>query len=94
MANILKSNKYHPYKLQFVHTLKERDYDRRFEFCSLIQGKLEQYQFLLRNVISSDEATFTLNGTVSSQNCRWWRDSNPNFTIKTRDQYLVFIRIK
>lgn len=54
MANIIKNNSYHPYKPQFVHTLKDRDYDRRFEFCSLIQGELEEYPFLLRNIIFTD----------------------------------------
>lgn len=87
ISKILKENKFHPYKPQFVHTLKPRDYGSRFDFCSLIQGEVEEDPFMPRKIIFTDEATFTSNGTVSSQNCRWWSDSNPNFTIKTRDQY-------
>lgn len=87
VANILKRHKYHAYKPQFVHTLLPRDYDIRFEFCALIQGKLEEDPLFTRSIIFSDEATFSSNGTVSSQNCRWWSISNPNFVIKSRNQY-------
>lgn len=87
VAKILKENKFRPYKPKCIHTLKPGDFARRFEFCSLIQGELEDDPFMARRIIFSDEATFTSNGTVSSQNCRWWSDVNPNFTIKTRDQY-------
>lgn len=87
VGRILKRNKYRPFKPKIVHTLKERDYDRRFDFCSLIQGELEDDPFFPRRIIFSDEATFSSNGTVSSQHCRWWSEENPNFTIKSRDQY-------
>lgn len=87
VSKILKKHKYHAYKPQKIHTLRPGDNDRRFEFCCEIQGNLEDNPFMSRCIIFSDEATFTSNGTVSSQNCRWWSDTNPNFTLKTRDQY-------
>lgn len=84
---ILKQNKYHPYKPHFINTLKERDYDRRFEFCAWLQGEIEGNRHFLKYLLFTDEAKFSSNGTVSSQNCRWWADENPNFTIECRDQY-------
>lgn len=87
VAKILKTNKFHPYKPKFVHTLRPGDNDRRLEFCADIQAILEDNPFVSRQILFSDEATFTTNGTVSSQNCRWWADANPNFTLKTRSQY-------
>lgn len=87
VSKILKKNKFHPYKPRFIHTLRPGDSDRRFEFCCDIQGMLEDNPFMGRHILFTDEATFTSNGTVSSQNCRWWSDTNPHFTIKTRDQY-------
>lgn len=42
-------------------------------------------KFMSRNVLFSDEATFSSNEIISTQNYRWWSDRN--FTIKTRDQY-------
>ena len=87
VSKILKNQKYHPYKPQKIHTMRPGDNDRRFEFCCDIQGKLEENPFFSRCIIFSDEATFSSNGTVSSQNCRWWSDTNPHFTQRTRDQY-------
>lgn len=87
VAGILKANKFKPYKPQFTHTLKAGDFNRRFEFCAWFQGELEDNNYMARCIIFSDEATFTSNGVVSSQNCRWWSDVNPNFTVQTRDQY-------
>lgn len=87
IGRVLKENKFHPYKPKFTHTLKPGDLDRRLEFCSWFQGELEDAPFMSRNILFTDESVFTSNGTVSSQNCRWWSDINPNFSIQTRDQY-------
>lgn len=87
VAKILKENRFRPYKPQFIHTLLPRDYERRYEFCYDIQGMLEDDRFMTRRIMFSDEATFSSNGTVTSQNCRWWSDENPHFTIKARNQY-------
>ena len=66
VSKILKANKFRPYKPKFIHTLRSGDFERRFEFCSLIQGELEDDPFMARRIIFTDEATFTSNGTVSS----------------------------
>lgn len=87
VSKILNKHKYHPYKPKKIHTLRPGDNDRRFEFCCDIQGILVDNPFMSRCIIFTDEATFSSNGTVSSQNCRWWSDTNPHFTLKTRDQY-------
>lgn len=87
VREILKKNRFRPYKPKIVQVLQDRDYDMRFDFCAWYQGKLEDDPGFSKNVLFSDEATFTSNGTVSSQNCRWWADQNPNFTIDAKDQY-------
>lgn len=84
---ILKRNKFHPYRPTFISTLKERDLPARFDFCIWYQGQLEEDRDFYKKIIWLDEATFTSNGTVSSQTCRWWADENPHFAIETRDQY-------
>lgn len=86
-GTILKSNKFYPYKPRYIHTLKPRDFETRFLFCAWLQGELEDDPFFARKILFSDEATFTSNGVVCSQNCRWWSDENPNFLIECRDQY-------
>lgn len=87
VRKILKKHKYRPFKPKYVHILKERDFNARFDFCMWFQGELEENRRFPKEIMFSDEATFSSNGTVSSQNCRWWADENPNFIIECRDQY-------
>lgn len=87
IRRIFKRNKYKPYKPKFVHTLKEWDLDARIDFCFWYQGMVEEDQHFSKYVFFTDEATFTSNGCVSSQNSRWWASENPHFVIECRDQY-------
>lgn len=87
IRRILKKNRYLPYKPKFIHTLQERDLDARIDFCFWFQGKKEDDLHFGKRILFTDEATFTSNGIVSSQNCRWWADQNPHFTIQCKDQY-------
>lgn len=84
---ILKTNKFRPYKPKFIHTLQDRDLDGRLYFSFWIQAQIEEDRSFIKHVLFSDESTFSSNGTVSSQNCRWWADENPHFVIEARDQY-------
>ncbi|KAF2894059.1 hypothetical protein ILUMI_12114 [Ignelater luminosus] len=52
-----------------------------------------KHQNYLKFLIFSDEATFTTNGNVSSQNCRFWSKENPNFIINTRSQHYKKVNI-
>lgn len=91
--NILKKNKYHPYKPKFTNKLQERDLAIRFDFCAWVQGELEENRTFAKYILFSDEATFSSNGVVSSQNCRWWADENPKFIIGCKDQYSFKINV-
>lgn len=93
VRRILKKNNFRPYKPKFVQVLRDRDYDARFDFCAWYQGMLEENRNFSRNVLFSDEATFSSNGVVSSQNCRWWADHNPNFIIEAKDQYSFKVNV-
>ncbi|KAJ8969127.1 hypothetical protein NQ317_013215 [Molorchus minor] len=54
-----------PFKPKFLHTLEAGDTEARMEFCLWLQGmNLENPEFLK----NTDEAAFTTNGIVSSQN--------------------------
>ncbi|KAK5649575.1 hypothetical protein RI129_000604 [Pyrocoelia pectoralis] len=41
VLNVLKKEKYHPYKLHLVHELSEDDFDRRLQFCEQILNIFE-----------------------------------------------------
>lgn len=87
VRSILHKNKFKPYKPKFINTLKEQDFDLRLGFSFWYQGEKEEDISFPFHVLWTDEATFTSNGVVSSQNCRWWAQENPNFIIECRDQY-------
>lgn len=84
---ILKRNQYHPYKPKFICTFQERDYNLRYDFAIWVQGEIEEQADFHRHILFGDESTFTTNGVVSSQNCRWWSNDNPNFVIDNKNQY-------
>lgn len=87
VKRILKTNKYHAYKPKFICTFQERDYNLRYDFSIWVQGKIEEQGDFHRHILFGDESTFTTNGVVSSQNCRWWSSENPNFVIDNKNQY-------
>lgn len=87
VRTILHKNKFKPYKPKFINTLKERDFDVRLDFSFWYQGEKELNREFPYKILWTDEATFTSNGVVSSQNCRWWAQENPHFVIECRDQY-------
>jgi hypothetical protein len=62
-----KDLKYHSYKLAKSHGLKPEDYPRRVGFANHI---LTLSNRKLANIAYSDEATFSLDGEVNTQNVR------------------------
>lgn len=83
----LKANGIKPFKPKFLHTLQEGDNQRRLEYCLWSQGEYLNNRHFLKNVLFTDEATFTTNGVVSSQNCRYWSAENPHWVINCKSQY-------
>ena len=65
---------FHPYKLQIVQELTAAHKALRVRFC---QQMVHTHANLGRFLIVSDEAIFSLNGSVSKQNCRYWAPTNP-----------------
>lgn len=84
---ILKSIKFHPYKVHLVQELNEDDPDRRTEFCDLMMNKIDRDPNFLYNIVFSDECTFTLKGEVNRHNCRYWSDTNPHWVREDHTQY-------
>lgn len=83
----LRKNKIKPFKPKFLHSLEEGDQEKRLEFCLWAQGEYLNNRRFLKCILFSDEATFTTNGTVSSQNTRFWATENPNWVINCKRQY-------
>lgn len=86
MQRILKENKILPFKPTFVHKLEAGDDGQRLLFCLWAGEKILNDRYFYKKIIFTDESTFTTNGIVSSQNCRYWSDENPHFRIVTNSQ--------
>ncbi|KAJ8960492.1 hypothetical protein NQ318_013776 [Aromia moschata] len=63
---------------------KTGDTEARMEFCLWLQGMYLENPDFLQNILYTDEATFTTNGIVSSQNIRMWRENNPHWVIECK----------
>jgi len=68
----------HPYKLQVVHALSNRDREMRLQFCCQFVGILTENPDLQNKLLISDEAHCHLHGTVNKQKFRYWSASNPH----------------
>ena len=61
--------KWHPYKIRVVHELKPGDYARRLRFCNWFSQRAQNIRFM-SNIVIGDEAVFSMDGTVNTQNVR------------------------
>jgi len=77
---ILKTQKFHPYKVHLVQALHGDDTDRRLEFCEWVCNHLDS------SILFSDEAIFHLNGQVNRHNMRYWSEVNPNWNEEGHHQ--------
>ena len=67
----------YPYKLQLMQSLRQDDKRQRVQFA---QWLLEHPE-IIPNILWSDEAIFSLDGTVNTHNCRIWGKSKPKHFI-------------
>jgi len=55
VCNILKKYRFHPYKMFYVQELVHEDFNRRIEFCKLIDARGNDF---VNNIVFSDKASF------------------------------------
>lgn len=93
IQRILNERKIHAYKPIFNHTLELGDDEKRLYFCLWMGNEIMRNRNFHNNIVFSDEATFSTNGTVSSQHVRYWSDTNPHFRISNNRQYFVKVNV-
>lgn len=86
IQRILKTHKFHPYKISLTQELNEDDGDRRLQFCEVVSERAIENPHFLFNICFSDECSFFLNGTVNRHNCRYWSDFNPRIFHEVHTQ--------
>ncbi|XP_018369530.1 PREDICTED: uncharacterized protein LOC108765352 [Trachymyrmex cornetzi] len=90
---VLKANKFHPYKIKYVQELSEGDFDRRLEFCEEMMRRCDENESFPFWICFSDEATLQLNGEVNRHNMRYWSDENPHWMRDIHTQHPLKINV-
>ena len=75
--NVLKDEKFKPYKIHITQTLRQGDEVRRFEFCQWLMNQIERTDDFLKNIVWTDECTFTNLGLFNRHNEHYWAQENP-----------------
>jgi hypothetical protein len=84
---VLRKERWHPYKPCVVQELLEDDLERRLQFCEDVTIRLQKNANFHKNILFTDEATFCLNGTINKQNTRYWSSQNPRWYTEGHTQY-------
>ncbi|KAJ8940674.1 hypothetical protein NQ318_017723, partial [Aromia moschata] len=93
LQRIFKQNRILPFKQKFRHTLEEGDEAKRLDFCLEMGNRVINDIGFHKQILFSDESTFSTNVVVSSQHCRYWSETNPHFTISHRRQYFKKVNV-
>ncbi|GFX73699.1 hypothetical protein TNCV_4290151 [Trichonephila clavipes] len=68
---------------QFGFAIHQNDHQARRRFVEWDQNEIAVVPDFLKRTLFSDEAHFWLNGYVNKQNCRIWREANPQVYVET-----------
>lgn len=77
IQSILKAAKFHPFKLQMRHLLREVDKEKRLSFANSQLALMGDNPEWLEKVMFGDEAHFHVHGGVNKHNMRYWSRCNP-----------------
>ncbi|GFV79498.1 hypothetical protein TNCV_279541 [Trichonephila clavipes] len=68
---------------QFGLAIHQNDHQARRRFVEWAQNEIVVVPDFHKRILFSDEAHFWLNGYVNKQNCRIWREANPQVYVET-----------
>ncbi|GFV54810.1 putative transposable element [Trichonephila clavipes] len=68
---------------QFGLTIHQNDHQARRRFVEWAQNEIIVVPDFHKRILFSDEAHFWFNGYVNKQNCRIWREANPQVYVET-----------
>lgn len=84
---ILKKHGYKSYKLKKTQEIFPADQIRRLEFCEAIREKADRDDGFLRNILFTDESSFSLHGRHNPSVARYWSRENKHLSVPIRTQY-------
>lgn len=91
--SVLNMENMHPFHTLQVQELLPGDGPKRLEFCRYIKTRLEEDPGYLKNVLWTDEATFTRSGFFNTHNDHTWAIENPRAIKPTRSQYRFSVNV-
>ncbi|GFT53291.1 hypothetical protein TNCV_4233821 [Trichonephila clavipes] len=68
---------------QFGLAIHQNDHQARRRFVEWAQNEIAVVPDFHKRILFSDEVHFWLNGYVNKQNCRIWREANPQVYVET-----------
>ncbi|GFX93548.1 putative transposable element [Trichonephila clavipes] len=68
---------------QFGLAIHQNDHQARHRFVEWAKNKIAVVPDFHKRILFSDEAHFWLNGYINKQNCRIWREANPQVYVET-----------
>ncbi|GFW04627.1 hypothetical protein TNCV_2226451 [Trichonephila clavipes] len=68
---------------QFGLAIYQNDHQESRRFVEWAQNEIAVVPDFHKRILFSDEAHFWLNGYVNKQNCRIWREANPQVYVET-----------
>lgn len=74
-------------KITWVRFHDRGNEERRLDFCLFCQGEYFNDNSFLGNILFTDQATFTTNGTVFTQISRFWARENPHWMLNVKREY-------
>lgn len=86
VQRVLHANKFHPYRLHCHQELHGNDFNIRAEYCNWVLTEIEKNHHFIENVMWSDEAQFSRNGTVNRNNMHYWATENPRWLREVAHQ--------
>jgi hypothetical protein len=78
---VLHGENMHAFHLQKVHALEPRDFPRRLACSQWFIHKLADNPHFLKQILFTDEASFTREGMFNSKNSHVWDQVNPHETV-------------
>lgn len=82
----LKKHKYRPFKNRKVQALKPNDFLRRSRFCHNILQKYEENNDYIKNILWTDESSFSTAGLPNRKNSHYWSTENPRGILENNNQ--------
>ncbi|KYN23489.1 hypothetical protein ALC57_04093, partial [Trachymyrmex cornetzi] len=84
--NILRSNKFHAYRMSVHQSLNYNDFQQRLRFCNWIRQQPRDFHL---KILFSDECTFKSDGSVNTWKSHFWVQNNPHW-LREIDHQIVW----